>query len=277
LERSTDDRERCTAMVAALSVELGWHLRLDQQETFISALLQYLPLSYSDVDLRLLTVRYHQDHATVEALRDQNSSTYAVVWKQWCDEALRILRHRRFGSDDPLASEEDLAQIALEELLHALPSFQYASRFSTWAYSVISHSVQRYLRHHRAAKRSGQTESLDQREELAVLSAEAERPDTQAEFHELVALIDLVLSKQADQRLAEIFSLWAYEDQRLVDIARSVHLSPSRVSVLIGQACQILQQSPTILAWLGSNTPEDMQQSLTRVLGRTNDSLNRYT
>jgi RNA polymerase sigma factor (sigma-70 family) len=277
LERTTDDRERCVAMVAALSVELGWHLELDQQQTYVSALLQYLPITCSEAELRRLVVRYHQDHAIVQALRDQTNPEYAAAWAKWCGLALRILRRQGFGSADLLSSDEDLAQVTLEELIRALPSFQYASRFSTWAYAVISRSAQRYLRDRKAAKRSGRTESLEQHEELDVAAPEAERPEALAEAHELAALVGAVLSTEEDQRLAEIFRRWASKDERLVDIARSVHLSPSRVSVLIEHICQLLQQSPAILAWLGGDASEDVEQAFGEEPGRTNDPPNRYT
>ena len=259
MERSTNERERCAAMVAALNAELGWHLGADQQQTYVSALLQYLPDSASETELRRLAANYHQDHEIVHALQDRERPQHNAVWARWSEQALRILQRQGLWSADALAEIEDLAQIALEELAHALPSFRYASRFSTWAYAVISRRAQRYLRERGAAKRSGPTESLDQREEWDELARDDEGPETQAEAGALAALIDSILAEQPDPRLALIFHLWASQDQRLVDIGRRVGLSPSRVSVLIEQTCRALRENPRVLAWLNDTAPDKIE------------------
>jgi RNA polymerase sigma factor (sigma-70 family) len=262
LEYSTADQERCAAMVAALNAEMGWHLEAHQQPTYVTALLQYLPVSPAETELRRVAITYHQDHGVVEALRNHASPEYETTWAQWYAQVLRILRYQGLGvPGDPLADTQDLAQTALEELIRALPTYRYASRLSTWAYIVISRSAQRYLRDHSAAKRNGRPESLDHWPELNLALGAADSPEAQSEARALNGLIDALLSSHDDQRLAEMFRMWMIEDQRLADIARRMHLSPARVSVMIEQICQLLRRDPEILAWAGDATPPGLERA----------------
>jgi RNA polymerase sigma factor (sigma-70 family) len=249
-------------MVAALNAELGWHLEAHQQQTYVTALLQYLPILPAEMELRRVVITYHQDHEVVEALRDHASPEYETTWAHWYAQVLRILRYQGFGApDDPLADTQDLAQTALEELIRALPTYRYASRLSTWAYTVISRSALRCLRDHNAAKRNGKPESLDHRPELDIALGATDSPEAQSEARALNELIDALLSSHDDQRLAEMFHMWMIEDQRLADIARRMHLSPARVSVMIEQICQLLRRDPEILAWVGDTTPQGMERA----------------
>src|SRR5215470_3270492 len=102
---------------------------------------------------------------------------------------------------DALADSQDLVQMALEELIRALPSFRYASRFSTWAYTVIIRSAQRYLRDCNAAKRNGKPESLDQQPEWDLAFGAADSPEAHAQARALSRLINTLLDQHGDWRL----------------------------------------------------------------------------
>jgi RNA polymerase sigma factor (sigma-70 family) len=164
---------------------------------------------------------------------------------------VRIIQSRWRG----IADASDLAQLALEELLAALPTFRFASRFSTWAFTVIVRRVARAQRGERAAKRAAIVEPLT--EQLAIgkgLVAPMEVEAT-AEARVLAALSAEVLARRADERLARIFHLWAVEDKRLAQIGHAMGLSSARVSTLVEQARTILRDDPAIRAWL--DTPDD--------------------
>jgi RNA polymerase sigma factor (sigma-70 family) len=251
LEHSTDPLSRCAAILAALNLEQEWRLDAEQQHVYLAALSGYLTGTPSDQTLRTLIEHVHADHGLVRALRDALDPQHDAAWTAWSFHAVRIAQRHAFGAaDDPLADGDDLAQLALQELANALPSYRYASRFSTWAYTVIARRVQRYVRDSRASKRAGRPTSLDDQSITSHLAIDATIVEAPAEAIALLDLILDVLSQQADQRLARIFYLWVVEEQRLVRIGQQVHLSPGRISTLIEQAYQILQRSPVILAWV---------------------------
>lgn len=264
-------------MVAALNDELGWHLEADRQRAYTAALLLYLPISPAEMELRRMVIAYHQDHGLIEALRDHASPQYETAWTQWCAQVIQILRHLGFGAPgDALADTQDLAQTALEELVRALPSYRYASRFSTWAYTVISRSAQRYLRDRNAAKRSGKPESLEWQQDLEPAFGAADSPETQSEAHALSGLIHALLDSHGDRRMAEMFHMWVIEDQRLADIARHMRLSPARVSVMMEQICQLLRRDPAILAWIGDTAPHGLERARGEDPPHTQERPDRY-
>jgi RNA polymerase sigma factor (sigma-70 family) len=251
LEHSTDALSRCRAILATLNVELGWQLDSRQQQAYMLVLAECLPATSSDTTLRIRIEHVHADYALVRALRDSVDPKHDAAWTTWSAHAVRIAQHHAFGAaDDPLVDANDLAQLALEELAHALPSYRYASRFSSWAYTVIARRVQRYVRDSRAAKRAGRPTSLDNQGLASQLAIDPATIEVPVEASMLIELIMDVLTREAGERLARIFYLWAIDEQRLVQIGKQLHLSTGRVSVLIEQAHQILQHSPAILDWI---------------------------
>jgi RNA polymerase sigma factor (sigma-70 family) len=251
VEHSIDVLKRCAALLAALDMEFGWHLDADQQRAYVTALAGYLTATADDAALHTLIRHYHADHELVHALRDSADPQHDAAWTAWCGHAVRIAHRHAFGAaDDPLVDADDLAQLALDELAQALPSYRYASRFSTWAYSVITRRVQRYVRDSRAAKRAGRPVSLDELGAAGQLTTDPAAIAAPAEANALLELILDVLGQAADTRLVYIYYLWVVEEQRLAQIGQRVHLSAGRVSILIGQATEILRQHPAMLAWI---------------------------
>jgi RNA polymerase sigma factor (sigma-70 family) len=251
LEHSINALTRCATILAGLNVECGWRLGAEQQHAYVRMLAGYLPIAPDDAALRTLITHYHADHELVRALRDCADPQHNAAWTAWCAHAIRIAQRHAFGAaNDPLVDTDDLAQLAVEELAQALPSYRYASRFSTWAYTVITRRVQRYVRDSRAAKRAGRPVSLDAPGEVGQLAIDPAAIEAPAEAHMLLELMLDVLGREADTRLAHIFYLWVVEEQRLVQIGQQLQLSTGRVSTLIAHACQILQRHPALLAWI---------------------------
>jgi RNA polymerase sigma factor (sigma-70 family) len=250
MESSAEKQARITTMVAVLNTTLGWGLSEEQQQAYAQAVALLIRDTHFDLVLQKLIVCYHEDHELVEALRERTHLEHDRAWTEWTSQVLAILRQKGIAWSADIATDgDDLVQVALTQLAGALPSFRYASRFSTWAYSVIIQSVRRHLRDQHALKRSSHLLSLDQHPELVTLPSPVGRPEGAAETSVLATLIDDVLARQPDQRLAQIFKLWAIEDLRPAQIGRRVHLSPSRVRVLLAQARNLLRQQPAIQTW----------------------------
>jgi RNA polymerase sigma factor (sigma-70 family) len=257
MERHTDLQRRCAMVVAALSVELDEGLNVEAQWEYSASLPQYLPENCSDSQLRAVALHYHLDHTLVQALLQREHAVHDAAWHLWMSQVMPILRHAGLAwSDDSAIDLEDLAQVARAELVQALPSFRYASRFSTWAYQVIVQSTQRYIRDRRALKRAGHPDSLERLEAEEQPVIDTERPDAEAEARVLAALIDSILGAQPDQRFTAIFRLWAQHDMRVEEIGQRVRLSPSQVRVLLKRIRQLLRQHPAITTW-EDDQPQD--------------------
>src|SRR5262249_37742412 len=153
-----------------------------------------------------LALHYHQDHALVQALLQHGHAQHDRAWNAWFGQVIPILRHAGLAwLDDAAIDLEDLAQAARAELARALPSFRYASRFSTWAHQVIVQSTQRFIRDRQALKRAGRPTSLEQTRVDDLPVRAADRPEAEAHARVLAALINDILIAQPDPRLAQIF------------------------------------------------------------------------
>ncbi len=254
MKRDITQSERRAAVVAVLRGELAWKLDMDRQHAYVAAMLPYLPEQCADADLRRIVLNYHQDHALVGALLDRANPRYEQVWIEAIGQVVRMALHQGHApASGAMVDGDDLAQVALEALIRALPSFHYASRFSTWAYAVVGRSIQRYLRDLHASKRHRQVESLELYHELNDIPAADVQPEAHSEASALAALIEHVLAEHTDARLAYIFQLSTRDELRLAQIGQLVHLSPSRVSIVLAQARELLRQSPELRAWLGED------------------------
>jgi RNA polymerase sigma factor (sigma-70 family) len=250
-------KTRCQASIAALDEEQRWGLSTVELQAYSSDIVRFLPDSCSESQIRMVAVNYHRDHAFVQTLLEPNDEQHSATWAKWMSQVIRILHHAGLArSGNVMQSSEDLTQIALIALVQALPRFRYASRFSTWAYQVIVQSVQRYLRYQHAAKRAVHPDPLELSPAYDIPIREAEHPTSVTEARVLAELIERLLAAQPDRRLVRIFRLWAYDDARVEEIGRQVHLSPARVHVLINQIRHLLRANPDILAWAGEDQTE---------------------
>jgi RNA polymerase sigma factor (sigma-70 family) len=251
MERQSDLAARCALAVVTLNDEHDWRLDAAKRQAYSAALARYAPPAATDDQLRQVALRYHHDHAQVQALAHATDARHDAAWRSWVTQVLPILRHAGLGwTDDAAIDADDLAQVARAALVHALPSFRYASRFSTWSHRVIVRSIQRYLRDLNALKRAARPHSLDQapeRFETAINAAE--HPETLAHARTLAGLIDEILHAQPDQRLAVIFQLWALHDLRIEQIGQHVSLKPAQVRLLLQRARVVLQNDPRIASW----------------------------
>jgi RNA polymerase sigma factor (sigma-70 family) len=198
-----------------------------------------------------MVMYYHREHTLVQAMRNCADPRHDMIWQQQIQKVIGILHRQGFAwSKDAAIDIDDLAQIALLELVHALPTYHYTSCFSTWAYAVIVRRMKRHLRDRSALKRSGNAVSLNTNCETTVPVATAEQPETIAEGHIFADLIYEVLARQQGMQVAEIFQMWANDDIKLAHIGEHVQCSSSWTRALLNKARTSLQQHPGIQAWL---------------------------
>lgn len=250
-EQGTTSLADVAVILTLLNDELGWRLSAVAQQRYCIALAALFPSTSSVTFVRRVLVNYHTDHVQVEAMRYATHAQHDAAWHAWMPQVLAILRSAGLGWPTEAAYDlEDLAQVARAELLRALPSYRYASRFSTWAHQVIVQSVRRYRRDLGALKRAGRPQSLEALPEIEIPIGSTIHPEAIAEARALLQMIDARLFTQPDRRLREIFRLWVVEDLRVEEIGRQVQLSASQVRALISHIRQILRDDPAIGTWL---------------------------
>jgi RNA polymerase sigma factor (sigma-70 family) len=247
--RDREQLERCRQLVARCEERLGWPLSDVARDSYARALAPLL--DGLDADLwETVAANYHADHTAVAALRDSGHPDHNRAWARWSSQALGMLR--RQGLDwlrDGAVSAEDMAQIVLAELVRALPSYGYRSRFSTWTYSLVGRCAQRQVRAAGAKRRSAPVESLDAVDADAPPADPHARHEQAANARILAALVAQALAANPDRRLATIFQLWAIEDRTMAEIGAVVRLHESRVRFLLKQARELLRADPAILLW----------------------------
>ncbi len=245
---------RCIATVADLNQRQGWDLSLETQQEYKVDLLRCLPEDVDDDKLRSIVVIYHEDHELVHALQNCSHIDNNLAWIEWMNKAAAFLQHAGlFWSRDVAVDADDLAQMALADLIGSINSFRYESHFSTWAYRVIVRSAQRHIRHLNAQKRNGITVSYEQLSETA--NDVESHPDILVENALFVAFMVEVLKAEANngERLARIFQLWFDDKMSPEEIAKHMHLSASRVRSLLKYARSLLIRHAAIRDWYGDD------------------------
>lgn len=239
---------------AALTSRIASEEHLDLDESALATVLslaeRYLPPVCTESQIRAALWNIRHDHPTVEALRSRGHCGHSRAWATWFSQAQAILRHADLDwSRDEAVERADLAQIAVLELSRSLTSYRYASRFSTWAYQVITRGVQRHLRDQSAKKRTALFERAVDPLTLVLPVAESELPESRACAHALEAMVEAELTVAFGARSARVFRLWLCEDLSADVIGRRVGLSQARVYALIAQARQYLSANEPILRW----------------------------
>jgi RNA polymerase sigma factor (sigma-70 family) len=245
-------QSRCLAQICRLSREVPWDLSVAEAETLASRVLPYVSADMSDIKLTQTIRAYVEDHELVDSLRYNDHPRHHEAWELWHKQVAAILGHANLlWSRDYAVDDDDLVQIACAELAQALPRFRYASRFSTWARTVVVQRIQRHVRDSMAIKRAQRPESLDSEAvDASVLLDTAEPVEAQVETDALYRLIDDLLADQSEQRLQTIYRLWIQQDKRIEDIGALMHVHPSRIRQLIGQMRRFLREHPDLRAWL---------------------------
>jgi RNA polymerase sigma factor (sigma-70 family) len=248
----TFPEQRCAAILAALNEEMAWRLDVFTQRHYIWRITEIISVNdQTDAELRMIMVRYHLDHDMVTSLCDPHHPLHQEHWHAWWPQVMRILQQNRLiWSNDSAVDSEDLAQIAWAELARSLPSFQYNSRFSTWAYQVIVRSVQRAIRNGYAQKRAGRPSSIDQHPDLYLPISDQDLPESQAALTSLRDLACAILSNHRDGRLHTMFTLWQEEDASVAQLGAIFNLSAPRVRSLLTTICNLLRDHPAIRTWL---------------------------
>jgi RNA polymerase sigma factor (sigma-70 family) len=253
MQREVEAAHGWEALVAALDMEQGWGLAEVEQARYVAALRAYLPTEATAAEVRRVCAYYHQDHGLVAALRDQNHPQHSPAWDTWTQLALQTLYGAGLArSSDHAHDAHDLAQAALVELTHALPTFRYQSRLETWMHAVVVRTARRLYRDSHAKKRPQQCASLTQLPEFDQPVPMGDHPETATDAKVLRELVWTALTSTADERMARIFFLHAVEDCATEAIGQRVQLHPSRVRALLAQARAILQNHPGLQAWIAN-------------------------
>jgi RNA polymerase sigma factor (sigma-70 family) len=245
-----DFHGRLHHLITTLNAEHAWALVPHDEERYFAALAPLLAGLPSE-QWAAVVANFHADHDLVAALRDERHPDHGPAWERYAGQVLGILRRAgRDWSRDGAVGVDDLAQIARAELVRALPGYRYRSRFSTWAFTVVSRCARDQIRFASTLRRSGATVSLH------ALDEAAEPPDPQ-ELHEraararlLAERIAAVLDTHPDRRLRPIFHLSAVEERTSAEIGALVNLHESRVRALLKLARELLRADPEIRAWL---------------------------
>lgn len=266
--------ERCRAGIKQLNDELCWNIDAATQEDYAQYLSASLDPTIADQELLKVGEYYHDGHAIVEALTDQQHLKHELVWESWRRHLTSMIANKLLTTslyDASLLNLEDLVQESLQDLWRGLPSFNYRSKFSTWAFQVAVHCFQRQIRTVKAEKRAGHlwAQSIDalQMDEETVADAQVAEPEQYVFDDTLINLVRTALAEASDGRLATIFRLWHDEEQTLRAIGEQFHLSPARVYVLLKQASALLQTAIIEQGWLES--PPAPQKRLARTRQRT--------
>lgn len=236
-------------LIERCRIESGWPLDDDAVKHYAQAVAPFLS-ELAEERWAAVIANYHADHLVVDALRDSAAYNHDDLWERWCAQVVGVLRRAgRDWSRDGMLDADDLAQEARIALVGALPSYRYQSRFSSWAYSVMTFCARNQIRALGAQRRSGATISLSALDETS-------QPADLGESHERAALACLLaeriaarLGTQPDRRLAYIFHLWVAEDRTSAEIGAIVNLHESRVRALLKQTRELLRADPEIRSW----------------------------
>jgi RNA polymerase sigma factor (sigma-70 family) len=249
-ERQREAYARCMAAVEECNAVSRWEIDAVERQRYAAAMTTFLADDATDDQLHDIAANYHADHVMVAALRDQDARSHDHLWEQWMRQVMLVLRRAGLAwSSDGAIDSDDLAQIARAELVRALPSYRYQSRFTIWASRVVVQSVRRHLRDSQRTKRAVRPESLDQIAETDPPPDPFNAAESSAHARVLYDMIMTILAEQPDQRWRYLFHLAAVEDLRVAEIGALVQLSQPRVRALLQQIRQLLQQHPAIEAW----------------------------
>ncbi len=259
MNKPSDHYAQCFAQVQKLNQQHGWKLSESEAHELTSKVLPYLPANCSEARRSQGITAYYEDHQLVEALQHPEHPRHDEAWLVWRNQVTAILSHANLlWSRDYAVDSEDIKQIACTELAKSLPRFHYASRFSTWARTVVVQRIQRHVRDSLASKRAKRPESLDSSDiDTSALVDEHEQPTTHAEASILYNLIESLLADHPDQRLKTIYQLWFKQDQRIEDIGALIRVHPSRVRQLIGEMRTFLRAHPELQTWWDMLLPDE--------------------
>jgi RNA polymerase sigma factor (sigma-70 family) len=198
----------------------------------------------------MVITNIRRDIPTVEALRRSTHMGHHAEWASWLGQARAILRRANLDwARDGAVDSDDLVQVALLELARSLPGFRYQSRFSTWAYQVITRGVQRHLRNISAQKRASDIDTSVNPLAVARAISEGDLPEAQVAARVLSATVEAALMAAMGPRNTVAFRLWACDDLSAEIIGQRVGLSVTRVYAVIAQARKLLSVQTAIIDW----------------------------
>ncbi|MBX0329903.1 sigma-70 family RNA polymerase sigma factor [Oscillochloris sp. ZM17-4] len=222
----------------------------EESSALADAAAAYVYPQGSNAQLRMVITNIRRDLPSVEALRRSGHMGHLAEWESWLGQARAILRQANLDwAYDGAVDSDDLMQVALLQLARSLPGFRYQSRFSTWAYQVITQSVQRHLRDLSAQKRAGEIDGSVDPHTVARAIGEGDHPEAQVAARLLTTTVEAELLAAMGSRNAEVFRLWACDDLSAEMIGQRVGLSVARVYAVIAQARKHLSGQAAIIDW----------------------------
>lgn len=245
------------AVLAELIREHGWSLTPEMRQRYVDRALAALGGDAPTAgDLRVTLSYYHSERDLVEALRSPDHPGSQPAWETLTQHVRHIVtaKARQIAPAEITLSLEDLTQEALGDIWRGLPHFRYQSRFQTWVFAVISHCLNRSIRHISTQKRRTQmvTTSLDRLQDHTGAEPPDEHtlsPDEAAQARVLLQLVAETLARHPDRRLADIVRLWAIEQYTLREIGAQLNLSVGRVHALQALAHALLRAEPSLRHW----------------------------
>ncbi len=223
-------------------------LEAEQARQYVSAALCHISEESSDQQVYAFFEHFHADHELVTALQQPLHPLHEANWQDWSMRVVLILRHRNLAwSRDIAVAEEDLAQIGRAELLASLHMFHYRSRFSTWAYNVISRAVLRCIRDQGAKKRSMPADYLLVSDEQLLLIADDEHLDTIVCSQLLYAEVARILHDRLGPQTTMVFQMFLNQDMKASAIAAQCNIHTHQVHQMLREARRVLRNHPDML------------------------------
>src|SRR5690606_21790316 len=110
----------------------------------------------------------------------------------------------------------------------ALPKFKFRSKFSTWAFQVITFSVLRLARDTTAEKRAQRPSPLDDVGEKYLASPDNQKMQDEIDYHAMYDTAVKILNQHPNKRLLVIFE-GRVNDETIEELAVKLCISPQRV------------------------------------------------
>ena len=252
-------------LVAGLNAELGWGLSDEQVQGYALELTKILrspskkPTEQKTLDRegsaperarwRALAIAYHEDHQQVEVLKNPQHPQHDAYWKEMEQFIMAILRHRfKDASKDRAIELDDLLQEALIELNSSIQNFAYASRLSTWIYSLVLRTAKRKIRDSRAIKRT--FHRFDKHiDDLAADNQEPPsplgEPEPEADLKALLAMMRDLVQQQQRAHMDAVLNL-IIQGYSASEIGKLLDVHSSWVRRLLRDIRTLLKDDPEI-------------------------------
>jgi RNA polymerase sigma factor (sigma-70 family) len=239
--------EHLSALVCERNDAAAWHLDAHQQHAYVANLLACM-LVGDDTVLKQQIVFYHQAHVWVQMLGDETHPEHFAAWEAVAEEIRAILRHKNLvemaRKRDAALEEDDLIQVARRSVYAALPTYRYASKFSTWLFSTTFNSVRSFLRPIRSLTTDHDSSAVPGENQEPY--SETDNPEDIVSGHLLFEQVQQILQAHVDGQAQHIFWL-RVQRYSLREIGKIMHVTPWFVRKTLAQIrAVIVSEYPNI-------------------------------